>query len=301
MAIAADEHVILHAPLGCAVVKRTGIPSSDDEQTRARSARRGEREGIDRVVVPLPAPHTDLSEEKHVGVEAKFTPDRASIHHRVESLRVRSGVDDVNLVRPDAGRDETPLDRFAYRDNRGDSTSGVTEAIEPGERKAHAAVQDQDRDLHEQAGQQRERSGLSLLGVDENERSDRAKVDLRRHRHGVVRDPGLPQPRRPRLARPRRDDDLVAPPVESLGQLGQLNRGTGVVVRLRIELEDAEGLGQRQAPKNARTAATTRSISSSVWSADIGRLRISSTSRSVRGTASDAKHPTADWRWVGIG
>src|SRR5205807_8219992 len=134
----------------------------------------------------------------------------------------------------------TPLDRFAYRDNRGDSTSGVTEAIEPGERKAHAAVQDQ-------------------------------------------------------------DDDLVAPPVESLGQLGQLNRGTGVVVRLRTELEDAEGLGQRQAPKNARTAATTRSISSSVWSADIGRLRISSTSRSVRGTASDAKHPTAGWRWVGIG
>ena len=101
----------------------------------------------------------------------------------------------MNLVRPDAGRDETPLDRFAYRDNRGDSTSGVTEAIEPGERKAHAAVQDQDRDLHEQAGQQRERSRLSLLGVDDLDAQ--AEVaggplqQVRLLRPGVVRDHDL--------------------------------------------------------------------------------------------------------------
>ena len=49
------------------------------------------------------------------------------------------------------------------------------------------------------------------------------------------------------------------------------------------------------ATKNARTEAITRSICSSVWSADIGRLRISSTSRSVRGSGGDRGRNCCPW------
>src|SRR2546422_2124172 len=84
-------------------------------------------------------------------------------------------------------------------------------------------------------------------------------------------------------ARPRRDGDVVAVRLETQDQLAELDRRAREVVFLRVDFQDTERL-RHQAPKNSRTAAPTASISASLWFADIGRVRISWTSRSVRGS-----------------
>src|SRR5207244_8281790 len=88
--------------------------------------------------------------------------------------------------------------------------------------------------------------------------------------------------------------------LEAEDQLAESDRRPGEVVFLRVELQDPKRL-RHQAPKNFRTAATTVSISPSVWFADIGSVRISWTSRSVRGKTGGLKRATAGCRWVGAG
>src|SRR4029453_19330378 len=87
----------------------------------------------------------------------------------------------------------------------------------------------------------------------------------------------------PDRARPRRHGDPMPARVQPPGQLAQLDRRAGEVIRLRVQLEDPQGGGAAHHPttqtKNARTAETTSSTSASVWPADSGRVRISRTMR----------------------
>src|SRR5439155_1486074 len=82
---------------------------------------------------------------------------------------------------------------------------------------------------------------------------------------------------------PRRDGHVGTTRREAQDQLAELDRRAREIVLLRVELQDPKRL-RHQAPKNFRTAATTVSISASAWLADIGSVRISWTSRSVRGS-----------------
>src|SRR2546427_218497 len=155
----------------------------------------------------------------------------------------------------------------------------------------------------------RERPRPALLGVDDldparpedpHERLDRAHVHLGGHRQRDVGDRGRAHLLDPDLARPRRDGDVVAVRLETQDQLAELDRRAREVVFLRVDFQDTERL-RHQAPKNSRTAAPTASISASLWFADIGSVRISWTSRSVRGSVGGLRCATAGCRWAGTG
>src|SRR5439155_487365 len=129
-------------------------------------------------------------------------------------------------------------------------------------------------------------AGMEAVGV--GARVD--DLDLR------LRDALTDEPRLDGLA----DGHVVTARLEAEDQLSELDRRAREVVFFRIELQDSERL-RHQAPKNSRTAAATVSTSASVWFADIGRVRISWTSRSVRGSVGGLKRATAGCRWLGTG
>ncbi len=77
----------------------------------------------------------------------------------------------------------------------------------------------------------------------------------------------------------------------------QQNRQVGLEMDEQPAVDRDAGADQ----KNALTAAAIVSISASVWPAEIGSVRISSTSRSVTGSTGGAKRSTAGWRWLATG
>ena len=227
----------------------------------------------------------------------------------MELRGVRPRIDDLDLVGVDALLHEALLDRFADRDDGRDASGRVAETVERIEPEADAAVQDQDREPHEQARNHRERAGLALLRVhdldavtpDQARQARRGpEIDLRSHRNRVVPHAGGAHLGRPDLARARRDGDVVAVRRESGHQVTELDRGPGEVILLGVELEDPERVVAQPA-KNSRTRRATSSISASVWPADIGSVRISSTTRSVTGSGGGARCSIAGCRCPGTG
>src|SRR5262249_61997869 len=97
-----------------------------------------------------------------------------------------------------------------------------------------------------------------------------------------------PQPAQRAL--PRRHHERERPAERQNGQVG-------------LEMDEQPAVDRDAGPdqKNALTAAATVSISASVWPAEIGSVRISSTSRSVTGSTGGAKRSTAGWRWLATG
>src|SRR5712692_10575649 len=115
-----------------------------------------------------------------------------------------------------------------------------------------------------------------------------------------MRDARLAHLGAPDLARTSRDGHVVAARREACDQVTKLDRRPGEVVFLGIDVKNSQRIGH-QAPKNSRTARATSSISASVWPAEIGSVRISSTSCSVSLSAAGARYSTAGCRWDGTG
>jgi len=225
----------------------------------------------------------------------------------MEPLDVGARVDHRDLVRGHAGRDEVALDRLTHGDDRVHAPTRIPEAARPGHPEADATVQDEARARPQEPGQQCQGARpplvrvrhLDVAGADQP-RDTKRRADVPGAPHGDrdVGHAGRAEPLGPERIRRRRHGDGVAARGEAGRQVAQLDRRAGEVIRFRVQLEDPE---RYHAPKNARTAVTTRSISPSAWSAEIGSERISSTSRSVRGSGGGAKRSTAAWRWVGTG
>jgi len=204
---------------------------------------------------------------------------------------------------PAAGGDEPALDRLAHGDDRVHPPARVAQAPDAGDGERHAAVQDEARAPAQHAGQDGERARAALVGVRHldvvapdhaRQLPGRAQVERAMHRDRHVLDAGGPAAIRPVGARRRGDDDVMPAPGEPGREVAQLDRGAGEEVGLRIELQDPQR-------KNDLTASTTASISASVWPAEIGSVRISSTSRSVAGSAGGMNASTAGWRCAGTG
>ena len=265
-----------------------------------RRPRRHRLHGIEGIVIALPAPDADLRDQVVLGAERELTTHAEAVHAGVKASHVRPRVDDVDLLRGDALSHEPPLDRLRYRHHRRHAPRGVAEPVEGVEREADAAVQDEDGDPREQPRHEGEGARLALLGVhdldpvlanDAHKDGDGLHVDLGAHGQGIVRETSFRALLHPALARPCGDDDVVPALLEPAGQLEELYGRSREVVALRIELEDAERLAHFL--KNALTPATTSSISASVWPAEMGRVRISLTMRSVCSSGGGLRCSTA--------
>src|SRR4030095_9608678 len=116
------------------------------------------------------------------------------------------------------------------------------------------------------------------------------------HGDGDVNETGLVAAGRPRLTRRGDDRDLMAAGGKPAREIPQLHRRAREEIRLRVDLQDPKGPERHRAPKNSRTAAATASTSASLWPAEIGSVRISSTSCSVCGRGGPAERSNAGVR-----
>ena len=227
--------------------------------------------GVEHVVIAAPRAHADLRDELMPRLEPQLGADALAVHTGMKAVEIGARVDHLDLAGGHAGGDEAPLDRLAHGHDGGDAPGGVAEAVPAVEGKADAAVEDEDGDLHEEAGEQGERARPALLTVDDvdaaradqpGQRQGRGQVHLAAHRDGRVRDARRGALLGPDRARPRGHHDVVAPRMESPGQVPELDGRSGEVVGLGIELQDPQGLAHPS--WKARTAAITSSISASV-------------------------------------
>src|SRR5215471_4746711 len=177
---------------------------------------------------------------------------------------------------------------------------GVAELAQAIEGEAHPTVQHDRRDSREEARHEGEGPRATLLSVDDlyamsaqdtDERRHRRDVELGAHGHGIVGHTRRRALLRPAAAIPGRHHHVMTPPLEASCQLEELHGGAGEVVALRVQLEDSERQGHFV--KKARTAATTSSISDSVWPADMGRVRICLMIRSVCSRGGGLRYSTA--------
>src|SRR5439155_6640925 len=99
----------------------------------------------------LPGADADLGDQEVLRPERELAAHAAPVDARMELRGVRPRIDDLDLVGVDALLHEALLDRFADRDDGRDASGRVAETVERIEPEADAAVQDQDREPHEQA------------------------------------------------------------------------------------------------------------------------------------------------------
>src|SRR5438094_8132633 len=97
------------------------------------------------------------------------------------------------LAGGDAAGDEAALDRLADGHDRLHASRGIADTPDPGHRKAHAAVEDEQRAAAHEAGEEGQRSRTTFMGVsdldamapdDARQPPRRARVPRPRHRHG---------------------------------------------------------------------------------------------------------------------
>src|SRR4029453_13612847 len=239
-------------------------------------------------------------DEVVLGSQAELAAHAEAVHAGVKALGVRPGVDHDDLVRGHSSRDQAALDGLRDGDDGRDTLRRVTQTVEAVEGKAHPPIEHEDGDLREEARHHGESSRATLLSVDDldavtlqdaHERRHGLDVELGAHGNGVVGKAGRRALLRPRPARSRGHDHVMAPGVEAAGEPEELDGGAGEVVALRVELEDSERLGHFL--KKARTAATTSSISDSLWPAEMGKVRICLTMRSVCSSGPGARYSAA--------
>ncbi len=320
LAVAEDVHGFTDAAPEGAVAQGEHARGrgAHEEQPRVGGGVADARHGLEHVVVAAPGADAHLGDEGVLRTQAQLGADAPAVHPGMEAAEVRPRVDDVDLRGGHSRRDEPALDGLADRDDRGHPRRGVAEAVPAVERKAHAAIEDEDRDPDREAGQEGQRPRAPLLAVHDldlvladepGQRPRGAEVDAVPHRHRRVLDVGGGARPAPVLVRARRHHHVVAAPGEPQREIAELDGRAGEVVRLRIELEDVHTRLTRlrsapaahRARKNSVTAATTWSTSASVWPAEIGSVKISVTMRSVRGSGGGLNGSTAGCWWLGTG
>src|SRR5262245_4645959 len=207
----------------------------------------------------------------------------------MEALEIGAGVEHVALASRAPGRHQATLDGSADGDDSVHARARVAEPASARNRKTDASVQDETGTRADQAGQDGQRARSAFVRVDDLRAAGAGHPGQTPHRPPIVGTAHLEGDMvksesttalDPHRAGRGTNGDDVAAGGEAHREVAELNRGAREKVRLGIELKYPEGLSA-QAPKNSRTAPATTSISSSVCPAEIGRVRISSTRRSV--------------------
>ena len=283
---------------------------ADEEQPRPRPACGDGAHGREHLFPPSPGADADLGDEQIVAGETELAADGRAVDAGMKAIEVGAGVNDLDLLWRDAAGDEAALDRVTHGHDRLDAAGRIADAPQTRHRKADTAVEHEPRAATHQSRQQRQRARAPLVGVRDLDAAarDHARQTPRRagvprasHRHRHVLDAERAAALGPHVARRRGKGHVMAARRQAGREVTQLDRGAGEEVSLGVELQDAQGAPGHQAPKNALTAIATVSISASVWPAEIGSVRISSTSRSVWGSGAGAKCSTAGWRCPGTG
>src|SRR5207245_2080922 len=112
-----------------------------------------------------PGADADLRDESIVPAEAELAPDGPAVHAGMEALEVGAGVNDLDLAGGDAAGDEAALDRLADGHDRLHASRGIADTPDPGHRKAHAAVEDEQRAAAHGAGEEGQGSRTTFMGV----------------------------------------------------------------------------------------------------------------------------------------
>src|SRR5207244_3553419 len=109
----------------------------------------------------------DLGDQQVVAAEAQLAADGRAVHAGMEALEIGAGIDDLDLLGGHTARDEAALDRLADGHDRVHAPGRVADAPDARHRKAHAAVENEQRAPAHEPGQQRQRARAALVGVDD--------------------------------------------------------------------------------------------------------------------------------------